>query len=66
MFDDKTLYLRDDEEEFGESGFEEPLDEEEDYEEEEEQEEEAGPAASDMMPIPAEPAPPVVKALPKK
>ncbi len=46
MFDDLTLYARDEEEEFGDSGaYSESL--EEDFEEEEEEEEESGLPASE-------------------
>ena len=55
-FYDPTLYGRDDEEEFGDSGaYSESL--EEDFEEEEEEEEEAGVPEPDMS-EPAAPAPP--------
>ena len=55
-FYDPTLYGRDDEEDFGDSGaYSESL--EEDFEEEEEEEEEAG-IAEPAMGEPAMPAPP--------
>jgi len=62
---DPTLYGRDDEEEFGDSGaYSESL--EEDFEEEEEEEEEAGVAEPAMSepPMPAPPPPPAPKPKP--